>query len=109
MHSCSGEGSRNVYECGFHRQYVLKKRCDEGWAKQYTKHYGFKTIGLRYFNVFDCRQDPNGVYAAVLPKFIKMLLNDEQPTINGDDKQSCDFTYIENVIEANLKGLPRFR
>jgi len=84
--------------------YALTKRCDEEWAKQYTKHYGLKTIGLRYFNVFGRRQDPNGAYAAVLPKFIKMLLNDEQPTINGDGKQSRDFTYIENVIEANLKA-----
>ena len=59
---------------------------------------------MRYFNVFGRRQDPNGAYAAVIPKFIKMLLNDEQPTINGDGKQSRDFTYIENVIEANLKA-----
>lgn len=84
--------------------YALTKRCDEEWAKQYTKHYGLKTIGLRYFNVFGRRQDPNGAYAAVIPKFIKMLLNDERPTINGDGKQSRDFTYIENVIEANLKA-----
>lgn len=84
--------------------YALTKRCDEEWAKQYTKHYGLKTIGLRYFNVFGRRQDPNGVYAAVIPKFIKMLLNDNQPTINGDGKQSRDFTYIENVVEANLKA-----
>ena len=59
---------------------------------------------MRYFNVFGRRQDPNGAYAAVIPKFIKQLLNDEQPTINGDGKQSRDFTYIENVIEANLKA-----
>lgn len=84
--------------------YALTKRADEEWAKQYTKHYGLKTIGLRYFNVFGRRQDPNGAYAAVIPKFIKMLINDEQPTINGDGKQSRDFTYIENVIEANLKA-----
>lgn len=84
--------------------YALTKRCDEEWAKQYTKHYGLKTIGLRYFNVFGRRQDPNGAYAAVLPKFIKQLLNDERPTINGDGQQSRDFTYIENVIEANLKA-----
>lgn len=84
--------------------YALTKRADEEWAKQYTKHYGLKTIGLRYFNVFGRRQDPNGAYAAVIPKFIKLLLNDERPTINGDGKQSRDFTYIENVIEANLKA-----
>lgn len=84
--------------------YALTKRCDEEWAKQYTKHYSLDTYGLRYFNVFGRRQDPNGAYAAVIPKFIKQLLNDEQPTINGDGKQSRDFTYVENVIEANLKA-----
>ena len=84
--------------------YAVTKRADEEWAKQYSKHYGLKTIGLRYFNVFGRRQDPNGAYAAVIPKFIKQLLNDERPTINGDGRQSRDFTYIENVIEANLKA-----
>lgn len=84
--------------------YALTKRCDEEWAKQYTMHYGLDTYGLRYFNVFGRRQDPDGAYAAVIPKFIKMLLNDERPTINGDGKQSRDFTYIENVIEANLRA-----
>lgn len=84
--------------------YALTKRCDEEWAKLYTKLYGLDTYGMRYFNVFGRRQDPNGAYAAVIPKFIKQLLADEQPTINGDGKQSRDFTYIENVIEANLKA-----
>lgn len=84
--------------------YALTKRCCEEWAKQYTMHYGLDTYGLRYFNVFGRRQDPNGAYAAVIPKFIKLLMNDEQPTINGDGMQSRDFTYIENVIEANLKA-----
>lgn len=84
--------------------YALTKRCDEEWAKQYTRHYGLDTYGLRYFNVFGRRQDPHGAYAAVIPKFIKQLLNDERPTINGDGRQSRDFTYIENVIEANLKA-----
>ena len=84
--------------------YALTKRCDEEWAKLYTKLYDLDTYGMRYFNVFGGRQDPNGAYAAVIPKFIKQLLNDEQPTINGDGKQSRDFTYIENVIEANLKA-----
>lgn len=84
--------------------YALTKRCDEEWAKQYTKHYGLPTVGLRYFNVFGRRQDPDGAYAAVIPKFIKQLINGEAPTINGDGKQSRDFTYIENVIEANLKA-----
>ena len=84
--------------------YALTKRCDEEWGKQYTLHYGLDTYGLRYFNVFGRRQNPNGAYAAVIPKFIKQLLNDEAPTINGDGRQSRDFTYIENVIEANLKA-----
>lgn len=84
--------------------YAVTKRCDEEWAKQYTKHYGLKTIGLRYFNVFGKRQDPQGAYAAVIPKFIAQLLREEAPTIYGDGKQSRDFTYIDNVIEANLKA-----
>ncbi len=84
--------------------YALTKRCDEEWAKQYAMHYGLDTYGLRYFNVFGRRQDPHGFYAAVIPKFIKQLLAGERPTINGDGKQSRDFTYIENVIEANLKA-----
>ena len=84
--------------------YALTKRCDEEWAKQYTKHYGLDTYGMRYFNVFGRRQNPDGAYAAVIPKFIKMLMNGETPTINGDGRQSRDFTYIDNVIEANLKA-----
>lgn len=84
--------------------YALTKMVDEEYGKLYSKLYGLDTYGLRYFNVFGRRQDPNGAYAAVIPKFIKQLLIDEQPTINGDGKQSRDFTYIENVIEANLKA-----
>ncbi len=84
--------------------YAVSKRCDEEWAKQYTLHYGLDTYGLRYFNVFGRRQDPEGAYAAVIPKFIKQLLQGERPTIHGDGKQSRDFTYIENVVEANLKA-----
>ena len=84
--------------------YAVSKRADEEWAKQYTRHYGLDTYGLRYFNVFGRRQDPNGAYAAVIPKFIKQLLRGEAPTINGDGRQSRDFTYIENVVEANLKA-----
>ena len=84
--------------------YALTKRCDEEWGRQYTLHYGLETVGLRYFNVFGRRQDPDGAYAAVIPKFIKLLLHGQAPTINGDGKQSRDFTYIENVIEANLKA-----
>jgi len=85
--------------------YALTKMVDEQYARLYSKLYGLKTIGLRYFNVFGRRQDPHGFYAAVIPKFVKLLLHDEAPVINGDGKQSRDFTYIENVIEANLKGM----
>ena len=84
--------------------YALTKRVDEEYGRLYTLLYGLDTYGLRYFNVFGRRQDPNGAYAAVIPKFIKQLLNDQVPTINGDGKQSRDFTYIENVIEANLRA-----
>ena len=72
--------------------YALTKRCDEEWGKLYTKLYGLDTYGMRYFNVFGRRQDPDGAYAAVIPKFLKQLLNGDTPTINGD------------VIEANLKA-----
>ena len=75
--------------------YAVSKRADEEWGKQYHMHYGLETYGLRYFNVFGRRQDPNGAYAAVIPKFIKQLLHGEAPTINGDGKQSRDFTYID--------------
>ncbi|MCL1840446.1 MAG: SDR family oxidoreductase [Propionibacteriaceae bacterium] len=84
--------------------YAASKACDELFAGQYTRHYGVETFGLRYFNVFGRRQDPDGAYAAVIPKFIKLLLADEAPTINGDGLQSRDFTYIDNVIDANLKA-----
>ncbi len=84
--------------------YALTKRVDEEYGKLYKRLYGLDTYGLRYFNVFGRRQDPDGAYAAVIPKFIRQLLNGEVPTINGDGKQSRDFTYIDNVIEANLKA-----
>lgn len=84
--------------------YALTKRADEEFAKMYTKFYGLPTYGMRYFNVFGKRQDPNGAYAAVIPKFIRHLLDGETPTIHGDGRQSRDFTYVENVIEANLRA-----
>jgi UDP-N-acetylglucosamine 4-epimerase len=84
--------------------YAVTKQVCEEYAKQYTMYYGIDTYGLRYFNVFGRRQDPHGAYAAVIPRFLKLLLNDESPTINGDGKQSRDFTYVDNVIEANLKA-----
>ena len=84
--------------------YALTKRTNEEYGKLYKKLYDLDTYGLRYFNVFGRRQNPDGMYAAVIPKFLKQLLHDEVPTINGDGKQSRDFTYIDNVIEANLKA-----
>lgn len=84
--------------------YALTKKTTEEYGRLYKKLYGLNTYGLRYFNVFGRRQDPEGAYAAVIPKFIKLLLAGEVPTINGDGKQSRDFTYIDNVIEANLRA-----
>ena len=84
--------------------YALTKKTDEEYGKLYKSLYGLDTYGLRYFNVFGRRQDPNGAYAAVIPKFLKMLMNGEVPTINGDGRQSRDFTYIDNVIEGNMRA-----
>ena len=84
--------------------YALTKKTDEEYGKLYKKLYGLDTYGLRYFNVFGRRQDPNGAYAAVIPKFLRQLMNGETPTINGDGKQSRDFTYVDNVIEGNLRA-----
>lgn len=84
--------------------YALTKFVNEKYGRIYSTLYGLDTYGLRYFNVFGRKQDPNGTYAAVIPKFIKQLLNNESPTIYGDGRQSRDFTYIENVIQANLKA-----
>ncbi len=84
--------------------YALTKKTDEEYGRLYKKLYGLDTYGLRYFNVFGRRQDPDGMYAAVIPKFLKQLLHGETPTINGDGRQSRDFTYIDNVIEANLRA-----
>ena len=85
--------------------YALTKWVDEEYARLFYKLYGVKTIGLRYFNVFGRRQDPNGQYAAVIPKFVNACLKNESSFINGDGSYSRDFTYIDNVIEANLKAL----
>ena len=84
--------------------YALTKKTDEEYGKLYKKLYGLDTYGLRYFNVFGRRQDPNGAYAAVIPKFLRQLMHGETPTINGDGKQSRDFTYVDNVIEGNLRA-----
>ncbi|XWV26196.1 NAD-dependent epimerase/dehydratase [Tupanvirus soda lake] len=85
--------------------YAVTKYVDELYANIFTRVYGMECIGLRYFNVFGPRQNPDGVYAAVIPKFIKMIVNNQQPTINGDGTYSRDFTYIENVVNANILAL----
>ena len=84
--------------------YALTKRINEEYADLYYRLYGLETVGLRYFNVFGKRQDPNGAYAAVIPKFVKELLDGIQPVIYGDGETSRDFVFIDNVVEANLKA-----
>jgi UDP-N-acetylglucosamine/UDP-N-acetylgalactosamine 4-epimerase len=81
--------------------YAITKYVDELYADNFAKSYGIEVIGLRYFNVFGRRQDPDGAYAAVIPKFMKSLMKHEVPIINGDGTVSRDFTYIDNVIQAN--------
>ena len=85
--------------------YAITKYVNELYADVFYKTYGLDTIGLRYFNVFGRRQDPNGAYAAVIPLFTKTLMRKESPVINGDGSFSRDFTYIDNVIEANEKAM----
>ena len=85
--------------------YAVTKYVNELYASVFAKTYGIETIGLRYFNVFGQRQDPNSPYAAVIPLFIKAILKSEPVYINGDGEQSRDFTYIENVIQANIKAM----
>ena len=81
--------------------YAITKYVDELYAENFGQLYGMETIGLRYFNVFGRRQDPNGAYAAVIPKFCKLFMSHESPTINGDGSYSRDFTYIDNVVQIN--------
>jgi len=85
--------------------YAVTKYVNELYADVFSKTYGLETIGLRYFNVFGRKQDPNGAYAAVIPKFVSQLMNGISPVINGDGNFSRDFTYIDNVIQANLLSL----
>jgi UDP-N-acetylglucosamine 4-epimerase len=85
--------------------YAITKYVNELYADVFYKTYGLDTIGLRYFNVFGRRQDPNGAYAAVIPKFVIQLLKHESPTINGDGTYSRDFTYIDNVVLMNKLAL----
>jgi UDP-N-acetylglucosamine 4-epimerase len=82
--------------------YAITKYVNELYADVFSNAYGLETIGLRYFNVFGRRQDPNGAYSAVIPKFVSQLMRGESPVINGDGSYSRDFTYIDNVIQANL-------
>ena len=84
--------------------YAVTKKVNELYAKVFGELYGMQTLGLRYFNVFGRRQDPDGQYAAVIPRFVKALMRHEAPVIFGDGSQTRDFTYIENVIQANLKA-----
>lgn len=81
--------------------YAITKYVNELYAEIFSKTYGLETIGLRYFNVFGRKQDPQGAYAAVIPKFVTQLMNYESPIINGDGNYSRDFTYIDNVIQMN--------
>lgn len=85
--------------------YAVTKYVNELYAQVFADLYGFNSVGLRYFNVFGPRQDPNGPYAAVIPLFIKSALNNEPPFINGDGEQTRDFTYVENAVQANIKAL----
>ena len=85
--------------------YAVTKYVNELYADVFTRTYGLETIGLRYFNVFGRRQDPNGAYAAVIPLFVKKLMRHESPVINGDGEYSRDFTYIDNVIQMNLLAM----
>lgn len=85
--------------------YAITKYVNELYADVFARTYGIETIGLRYFNVFGRRQDPDGAYAAVIPLFVKQLIEHKSPVINGDGEYSRDFTYIDNVVQMNLLAL----
>ncbi len=85
--------------------YAATKAIDEIYAGVFTKCYDMECVGLRYFNIFGPRQDPNGAYAAVIPKFIDLMRKGKQPVINGDGTFSRDFTYVENAVQANILAL----
>ncbi len=82
--------------------YAVSKLAGENYCRVFSKLYGLETVILRYFNVFGPRQDPNSEYSAVIPKFIKLMVNDQRPTIYGDGTQSRDFTYVSNIVEGNI-------
>lgn len=85
--------------------YAVSKKTGEHYATVFGDLFGIKTLGLRYFNVFGPSQDPNGPYAAVIPKFIKLLCDGKRPVINGDGSQTRDFTFVNNVVDANVLAL----
>lgn len=85
--------------------YAVTKRLNEEYAGVYARLHNMETVGLRYFNVFGPKQDPNGVYAAAIPKFIAKMMKGEQLIINGDGEQTRDFTYVKNAVKANVLGL----
>ncbi|MDE3743509.1 SDR family oxidoreductase [Maribacter polysaccharolyticus] len=85
--------------------YAITKYVNELYADIFNKTYDLETIGLRYFNVFGQHQDPDGAYAAVIPKFVKLFMAYESPIINGDGSYSRDFTYIDNVVQANIRAI----
>ena len=85
--------------------YAANKQVCEIYGQVFHRCYGMETVGLRYFNVFGPRQNPNGAYAAVIPKFVSLLRQGKRPTINGDGSYSRDFTYIDNVVQGNIKAL----
>jgi UDP-N-acetylglucosamine 4-epimerase len=84
--------------------YAVSKKTDELYARSFSDHYGMEVVGLRYFNVFGPRQDPEGPYAAVIPKWFDALVSGERCTINGDGETSRDFCYVANVVQANLRA-----
>jgi nucleoside-diphosphate-sugar epimerase len=85
--------------------YAVSKIADEYYASVFSDLFGLQTVCLRYFNVFGPRQDPNSQYAAVIPNFVKRILNGQPPVIYGDGKQTRDFTYIKNVVQANIRAM----
>ena len=85
--------------------YAVSKRADELYANVFAKAYGIPVLGFRYFNIFGPRQDPDGPYAAVIPLFVKAIMNNTSAFINGDGEQTRDFTYVENAVQVNIKGM----
>jgi len=85
--------------------YAATKKTNELYAQVFADVYGIKLMGFRYFNIFGPRQDPNGPYAAVIPLFVKGIMNKSEVFINGDGEQTRDFTYVENAIQVNVKGM----